>query len=143
MGVIIAKVGFVVDTGHDVVAVQIECQIDKIVDVADLIAARFHNGNKLFLIAQGKLVNQSGKVVELIKALVLAKHLLNAVDRAFVVGDKPLFIGLTELILLADSDALKDLLHLFLGGGQLHPFTDQHSFIVFSKVCDEGFKITV
>ena len=143
MGVIIAKVGFVVDTGHDVVAVQIECQIDKIVDVADLIAARFHNGNELFLIAQGKLVNQSGKVVELIKVLVLAKHLLNAVDWAFVVGDKPLFVGLTELILLADPDALKDLLHLFFGCRELYPFTDQHSFVVFAEVCDEGFKITV
>ena len=87
--------------------------------------SQLHNGNELFLIAQGKLVNQSGKVVELIKALVLAKHLLDAVDRAFVVGDKPLFIGLTELILLADSDALKDLLHLFFGGRQLHPLTDQ------------------
>ena len=117
MGVIVAEIGFVVDTGHDVVAVQIERQVDEIVDVADLIAASLHNGNELFLIAQGKLVNQGGKVVELIKALVLAKHLLDAVDRAFVVGDKPLFIGLTELILLADPDALKDVLHLFLGGG--------------------------
>ena len=143
MGVIIAKVGFIVDTGHDVVAVQIERQVDKIVNVADLIAASLHNSNELFLIAQGKLVNQSGKVVELIKALVLAKHLLNTVDRAFVVGDKPLFIGLTELILLADSDALKDLLHLFFGGGQLHPLTDQHTLVVLAKVRDEGFKITV
>ena len=143
MGVIIAKVGFVVDTGHDVVAVQIERQVDEIVDVADLIAARFHNGNELFLIAQGKLVKQSGKVVELIKALVLAKHLLDAVDRAFVVGDKPLFIGLTELILLADPDALKDFLHLFFGGGQLHPLTDQHTLVILAKVRDEGFKITV
>ena len=143
MGVIIAKVGFVVDTGHDVVAVQIERQVDEIVDVADLIAASLHNGNELFLIAQGKLVNQSGKVVELIKAFVLAKHLLNAVDRAFIVGDKPLFIGLTEPILLADPDALKDLLHLFFGGGQFHPLTDQHTLVVLAKVCDEGFKITV
>ena len=143
MGVIIAEIGFVVDTGHDVVAVQIECQIDKIVDVADLIAASLHNGNELFLIAQGKLVNQSGKVVELIKALVFTKHLLDAVDRTFVVGDKPLFVGLTELILLADPDALKDLLHLFFGGGQLHPLTDQHTLVVLAKVRDEGFKITV
>ena len=143
MGVIIAEIGFVVDTGHDVVAVQIERQIDEIVDVADLITTGFHNGSELFLIAQGKLVNQSGKVVELIKALVLAKHLLDAVDRAFVVGDKPLFIGLTELILLADPDALKDLLHLFLGGGELHPLTDQHTLVVLAKIRDEGFKITV
>ena len=143
MGVIIAEIGFVVDTGHDVVAVQIERQVDEIVDVADLIAASLHNGNELFLIAQGKLVNQSGKVVELIKALVLAKHLLNAIDRAFVVGDKPLFVGLTELILLADPDALKDLLHLFFGGGELHPLTDQHTLVVLAKVRDEGFKITV
>ena len=143
MGVIIAKVGFVVDTGHDVVAVQIERQVDEIVDVADLIAASLHNSNELFLIAQGKLVNQSSEIVELIKALVLAKHLLNTVDRAFVVGDKPLFVGLTELILLADPDALKDLLHLFLGGGQLHPLTDQHTLVVLAKVRDEGFKITV
>ena len=143
MGVIIAKVGLVVDTGHDVVAVQIERQVDEIVDVADLIAASLHNSNELFLIAQGKLVNQSSEIVELIKALVLAKHLLNTVDRAFVVGDKPLFVGLTELILLADPDTLKDLLHLFLGGGQLHPLTDQHTLVVLAKVRDEGFKITV
>ena len=143
MSVVIAKIGLVIDTGHDVVAVQIERQVDEIVDVADLIAASLHNGSELFLIAQGKLVNQSGKVVELIKAFVLAKHLLNAVDRAFIVGDKPLFIGLTELILLADPDALKDLLHLFLGGGELHPLTDQHTLVVFAKVRDEGFKITV
>ena len=143
MGIIIAEIGFVVDTGHDVVAVQIERQVDEIVDVADLIATGFHNGNELFLIAQGKLVNQGGEIVELIKALVLAKHLLNAIDWAFVVGDKPLFVGLTELILLADPDALKDFLHLFLGGGQLHPLTDQHTLVVFSKVRDEGFKITV
>ena len=143
MGVIIAKVGFVVDTGHDVVAVQIERQVDEIVDVADLIAASLHNGNELFLIAQGKLVNQGGEIVELIKALVLAKHLLNAIDWAFVVSDKPLFVGLTEIILLADPDALKDLLHLFLCGGQLHPLTDQHTLVVLAKVCDEGFKITV
>jgi len=143
VGVIIAKVGLVVDTGHDVVAVQIERQVDEIVDVADLIAASLHNSNELFLIAQGKLVNQSSEIVELIKALVLAKHLLNTVDRAFVVGDKPLFVGLTELILLADSNALKDLLHLFLGCGQLHPLTDQHTLVVLAEVCDEGFKITV
>ena len=143
MGVIVSEIGFVVYTGHDVVAVQIERQVDEIVDVADLIAASLHNGNELFLIAQGKLVNQSGKVVELIKVLVLAKHLLNTVDRAFVVGDKPLFVGLTELILLADPDALKDLLHLFFGGGQLYPLTDQHTLVVLAKVCDEGFKITV
>jgi len=141
--VIIAEIGFVVDTGHDVVAVQIERQVDEIVDVADLIAASLHNSNELFLIAQGKLVNQGGEIVELIKALVLAKHLLNAVDRAFVVGDKPLFIGLTELVLLADPNALKDLLHLFLGCGQLHPLTDQHTLVVLAEVCDEGFKITV
>ena len=143
MGVIVAEIGFVVDTRHDVVAVQIERQVDEIVDVADFIAARFHNGSELFLIAQGKLVNQSGKVVELIKALVLTKHLLDAVDRAFVVGDKPLFVGLTELVLLADPDALKDLLHLFLGGGQLHPLTDQHTLVVLAEIRDEGFKITV
>ena len=143
MGVIIAKVGFVVDTGHDVVAVQIERQVDEIVDVADLIAASLHNGNELFLIAQGKLVNQGGEIVELIKALVLAKHLLNAIDWAFVVSDKPLFVGLTEIILLADPDALKDLLHLFLCGGQLHPLTDQHTLVVLAKVRDEGFKITI
>ena len=143
MGVIVAEVGFVVDTGHDVVAVQIERQVDEIVDVADLIAASLHNGNELFLIAQGKLVNQGGEIVELIKALVLTKHLLDAVDRTFVVGDKPLFIGLTELILLADPDALKDPLHLFFGGGQLYPLTDQHTLVVLAKVCDEGFKITV
>ena len=143
MGVIIAKVGFVVDTGHDVVAVQIERQVDEIVDVADLIAASLHNGNELFLIAQGKLVNQGGEIVELIKALVLAKHLLNAIDWAFVVSDKPLFVGLTEIILLADPDALKDLLHLFLCGGQLHPLTDQHTLVVLAKVRDEDFKITV
>ena len=143
MGVIIAEIGFVVDTGHDVVAVQIERQIDEIVDVADLIATSLHNGNELFLIAQGKLVNQGGKVVELIKALVLAKHLLNTVDRAFVVGDKPLFIGLTELILPADSDAFKDFLHLFLGGGQLHPLTDQLTLVIFSEIGDKGFKISI
>ena len=117
--------------------------IDEIVDVADLIAACLHNSNELFLIAQGKLVNQSSKVVELIKTLVLAKHLLDAVDRAFVVGDKPLFIGLTELILLADPDALKDLLHRFFGCRELHPLTDQHTLVVLAEVCDEGFKITV
>ena len=143
MGVIIAEIGFVVDTGHDVVAVQIERQVDEIVDVADLIAPGFHNGNELFLIVQGKLVNQGGEIVELIKALVLAKHLLNAIDWAFVVSDKPLFVGLTEIILLADPDALKDLLHLFLCGGQLHPLTDQHTLVVLAKVRDEGFKITV
>ena len=143
MCVIIAEIGFVVDTGHDVVAVQIERQVDEIVNIADLIAASLHNGNELFLIAQGKLVNQSGKVVELIKVLVLAKHLLDAIDRAFIVGDKPLFVGLTELVLLADPNTLKDLLHLFLGGGQLHPLTDQHTLVVLAKVRDEGFKITV
>ena len=143
MGVIVAEVGFVVDTGHDVVAAQIERQVDEIVDVADLITTGFHNGNELFLIAQGKLVNQGGEIVELIKALVLAKHLLNAVDRAFVVGDKPLFIGLTELILLADPDTFKDLLHLFFGCRELHPFTDQHPLVVLAEVRDEGFKITV
>ena len=143
MGVIVAEVGFVVDAGHDVVAVQIERQVDEIVDVANLIAASLHNGNELFLIAQGKLVNQGGKVVELIKVFVLAKHLLNAVNGAFVVGDKPLFVVLTELILLADPDALKDLLHLFFGGGELHPLTNQHTLVVLAKVRDEGFKITV
>ena len=70
--------------------------------------------------------------------------LLDAIGGAIHhIGNKPLFIGLTELILLADPDALKDLLHLFLGGGQLHPLTDQHTLVVLAKVRDEGFKITV
>ena len=143
MSVVITKIGLVTDTGHNIIAIQIESQIDEVINVADFIASGFHNGNELFLIAQGKLVNQSGKVVELIKALILAKHLLDTVDRAFVVGNKPLFIGLTELILLADPDTLKNLLHLFFGGGQLHPLTDQHTLVVLAKVRDEGFKITV
>ena len=70
-----------------------ECRF--IETVIFLAAVSYTHLNELFLIAQGKLVNQSGKVVELIKALVLAKHLLNTVDRTFVVGDKPLFKGLT------------------------------------------------
>ena len=52
VGVIIAEIGFVVDAGHDVVAVQIERQVDEIVDVANLISASLHNGNELFLSAQ-------------------------------------------------------------------------------------------
>ena len=45
--------------------------------------------------------------------------------------------------MLGDPDALKDFLHLFFGGGQLHPLTYQHTLIVLAKVRDEGFKIAV
>ena len=60
-----AKIGLVADTGHNIIAIQIESQIDEVINVADFIASGFHNGNELFLIAQGKLVNQGGKIVEL------------------------------------------------------------------------------
>lgn len=76
----LAKVGFIADTGH------------KIVNVADIITFGFHNDNELFLIAQGKLVSQDGKVVELIKAFILAKHFPNAIDWAFIASDKPFLI---------------------------------------------------
>ena len=143
VSVVIAKIGLVTDTGHNIIAIQIESQIDEVINVADFIASGFHNGNELFLIAQGKLVNQGGKVVELIKAFVLAKHFLNAIDRAFIVGDKPFLIGLTEIVLRTDPDAFKNLLHFFLGGGELHPFTDQLTLVIFSEIGDKGFKISI
>ena len=88
----LAKVGFIADTGHNIKVIQIESQIDEIVNVADIITFGFHNNNELFLIAQGKLVSQDGKVVELIKAFILAKHFPNAIDWAFIASDKPFLI---------------------------------------------------
>ena len=65
------------------------------------------------------------------------------VDRTFIIGNKPLFIGLTEVIRRADPDTLKYLLHLFFGSREFHPFTDKRIFIVFSEVGDKSLEIAI
>ena len=129
--------------GNEIVAVQIVGQVDEIVDVADLIAASLHNRNELFLIVLIHLIKTGGKVVEFINALVLSEHIINAMHRTFVVSDKPFLIHSTELILRADTDTLKDLLHFLFGCRELHPFTDERTFIVLTEIGDKRFKVSI
>ena len=128
----------VFDTGKEVVAIQIVGQVDEVINVADFIAAALHDGNKLFLIVCGHLIQQGGKIVQLVEAFIFTQQLLNPVDGTFVVGDKPFLVDMAELICRADPDTLKDLLYLFLGCRELHPFTDQLTLVVLSKVRDRA-----
>ena len=68
-----AKIVIVLDTGEKVVAIQIIGQIDKVINVADLIAAALHDCNELFQIMLRHLVQQRGKVVQLIEAFILTE----------------------------------------------------------------------
>ena len=63
--------------------------------------------------------------------------------RAFVIGDKPFLIDMTELILRADTDALKDLLHFLFGCRELHPFTDELTLVVLAEIGDKRFKVSI
>ena len=141
--VVASQILFVRDIGKKVIAVQIVGQVDEIVDVADFIAASLHNSNKLFLIPFIHLINARGKVVELIKALILTEQLLNPIDGTLVVGDKPFLVHMAELILRPNPDSFKDLLHLFLGCRELYPFTDQLTLVVLAEVGDKRLETVI
>ena len=62
---------------------------------------------------------------------------------AVVVGDEPFLIDLTELVLRADADPLKDLLHFVLGSRKMHPLANKLAFVVLSEVGHKRFKASV
>ena len=50
---------------------------------------------------------------------------------------------MTKLIRLADPDTLKDSLQFLFGCGELYPLTNQRTFIVFAKIGDIRFKVSI
>jgi hypothetical protein len=98
MDIVIAQVRCVIDVGDEVIAVQIVGQVDKVVDVTDLITASVHDGNELFLLSLVQLFQTASKIVELVKALILSQHIIHTMQRTLIVGDEPFLVYLTELV---------------------------------------------
>ena len=108
--------------------------------------SNLHSRLELLVLALAHLVQLGGQVVELVQVLILAQLVIEAVHITIIVGDKPLLIGLPEVVLGANADPLKHLLQLLRRGGELHPFTHQGALIVLAQVgdkCGEGIVLVI
>ena len=131
------------DIRNDVIAIQIVGEIDEVINVADLITSGLHNCRELLLIPLVHLINPGGKIVEFVDVFIFPEHIIDTGNRTLVIGNEPFLIGLAELVLRADPDPLKDLLHLFRRNGKFHPFTNQFSFVVLAEIGNKGFKVSI
>ena len=143
MDIVVAQIRLIMDIRNDVIAIQIVGEIDEVINVADLITSGLHNCRELLLIPLVHLINPGGKIVEFVDVFIFPEHIIDTGNRTLVIGNEPFLIGLAELVLRADPDPLKDLLHLFRRNGKFHPFTNQFSFVVLAEVGDKGFKVSI
>ena len=139
LDIIPAQIVVVVDVGVDVVAVQVLRQIDKLLDAARVVAD-LHSRLEPLIFILAHVVQLGGQVVQLVQVGVLTQQVIEAVHIAVVVRDEPFLIGLPEVVLRTDPDALKDLFQFLRRGGELHPFTHKGALVVFAQVGDESGK---
>ena len=139
LDVVSSQVVVIVDTGVNVVAIQIVGKVYQILQSARMLA-HFHRRLKLLVFALRHFIQARSKIIELVKADVLAQFIVETIHIAVIVGYKPFLIDAAELVLLSDTDTLKDLFHFFGGGGKLDPFAHKLALVVFSQVGYKGGK---
>ena len=122
LDVIPAQIVMVVDVGVNIVTVQVLRQVDKLLDAARVIAD-LHSRLKPLIFILAHIIQFGSQVVQLVQIGILAQQVIEAVHIAVVVRDEPFLIGLPEVVLRTDPDALKDLFQFLRRGGELHPFT--------------------
>ena len=139
LDVISAQIVVVVDVGVNVVAVQVLRQVDKLLDAARVVAD-LHGRLKPLIFILAHIVQLGSQIVQLVQVGVLAQQVIEAVHIAVVVRDEPFLIGLPEVVLRTDPDALKGLFQFLRRGGELHPFTHKGALVVLAQVGDESGK---
>ena len=139
LDIIPAQIVVVVDVGVDVVAVQVLRQIDKLLDAARVVAD-LHGCLEPLVFILAHIIQFGSQVVQLVQVCILTQQVIEAVHIAVVVRDEPFLIGLPEVVLRTDPDALKDLFQFLRRGGELHPFTHKGALVVFAQVGDESGK---
>ena len=137
--VISAQILVILDIRVNIVAVQIFRQVDKILDAAGMVA-HVHRSAEFIVVVLHHIIQLGGKVVQLVQIGILAQLIIEAVHIAVVVRNEPFFIHAAEIVCFTDSDALKDSLHFFRGGGKLDPFAHKLALVVFAQVGYKGGK---
>ena len=102
--------------------------------------AHFHTGLKLRVFAVAHFIQLRRQIIQLVQIFVFAQLVIETVHIAVIVRDEPFLIGIAEIVLLADADALEYLLHFFGGGGKLHPLAHKLALVIFPKIGDKGGK---
>ena len=137
--VIAAQIVIVMDIGVNLIAIQILGEVDDLLQAAAMVA-HFHTGLKLCVFAFAHFIQLRCQIIQLVQILIFTQLTVKTVHIAVIVRDEPFFIGLAEVILLADSDPLKHFLQFFGGGGKLHPLAHKLALIVLPKIGDKGGK---
>jgi len=102
--------------------------------------AHFHTGLKLCVFAFAHFIQFRRQIIQLVQILIFTQLTVKTVHIAVIVRDEPFFIGLAEVILLADSDMLEHFFQFLGGGGKLHPFAHKLALVVLPKIGDKGGK---
>ncbi len=139
LNVIPAQIIVVVDVGVNLVTIQVLRQVDKLLDAARVVAD-LHGRLEPLIFILAHVVQLGSQIVQLVQVSILTQQVIEAVHIAVVVRDKPFLIGLPEVVLRTDPDALKDLFQFLRRGGELHPFTHKGALVVFAQVGDESGK---
>ena len=113
---------------------------DKILPVLCLVVETVSGRLEPLIFILAHVVQLGGQVVQFVKVCVLAQQVIEPVHIAIVVRDEPFLIGLPEVILRADANALKDLFQFLQRGWKLHPFAHKGALVVLAQVGDEGGK---
>ena len=139
INVIPSQIVIILNIGVNLIAVQIFRQVDDLLQAAAMVA-HFHTGLKLRVFAVAHFIQLRRQIIELVQIFVFAQLVIEAVHIAVIVRDEPFLIGIAEIVLLADADALEYLLHFFGGGGKLHPLAHKLALVVLAKIGDKGGK---
>ena len=139
LDIVPAQIVIIFNIGVNLIAVQIFRQVDDLLQAAAMVA-HFHTGLKLCVFAVAHFIQLRRQIIELVQTFVFAQLVIEAVHIAVIVRDEPFLVGLSEVVLLADADALEYLLHLLGGGRELHPLAHKLALVIFAQIGDKGGK---
>ena len=134
LDVVPAKIFLVRNVGVDIVAIQIEGQIDQTIDPAFRNIRAFQYRFVLFQLIRTQLFKAGGQIIELIKVFIFAKLSRYSIKVSIVICDEDLLIRHSEIIRMPNADAIQHSSHLFRRDRKADPLTDKLTLVILAKV---------
>ena len=129
----------IIDVRINIIFIQIVNKIDQLLNTVGIIA-HLHCRLEFFIPIIIKLFQLGGQIIEFIQTCVFSQFVSQAINIAVIIRNKPFLICTAKLIFWPDTNSFKYVLQFFRCGRKLHPFSDQLTLVVFTKVCDVSFK---
>lgn len=100
----------------NLVSIQIFCQVDDLLHATSMVA-HFQTGLKPRIIVLVHFIQLGRQIIQYGQIFVFAQLVIEAIHIAIIVRYESFFIGIAEIVLLANANALEYFLH-FLDGSE-------------------------